>query len=162
MSMMDRWRTRRQSTRNVPELRTELHNTVDELFRRAWSEPFGLMEPGMPTGMGMFQPRLELEEDDENLYVTAEIPGMNREDVEVRMQSGQLLLRGEKKQEEEKKERGVTHSERRYGFFERRIPLPAEIDQDKCQASYRDGLLEVTLPKTEQSRKQSRRIDVKG
>lgn len=110
-----------------------------------------------------FQPEVSVSEDEREICVQAELPGLSESDVEVTYEPGYLILKGEKKEEEKRelKERGVRYSEWRYGSFERRIPLRAEVQESQIQANFDRGVLTVSLPKTEQARLQARRIQVK-
>jgi HSP20 family protein len=80
--------------------------------------------------------------------ITAELPGVREEDIDITIDDGVLTLRGEKKSVREDKEAG--YRERSYGSFERRITLPANIDEDACAADFKDGVLTITLPKSEE------------
>lgn len=102
---------------------------------------------------------IDIDETDGDLMVSAELPGLDRDDFRVEVSGERLLIRGEKKQTSERRERGFTYTERRYGAFARAIPLPCEVDTDKVSARYKDGVLRITLPKTEQAK--SRRVTLK-
>src|SRR3546814_1622775 len=91
--------------------------------------------------------RDELGETDTEIRVTAELPGLDEKDVDITVEDGVLTLRGEKRAQVEDKERG--YSERSYGRFERRIGLPQGIDRDKAEATFKKGVLTVTLPRSE-------------
>jgi len=110
-----------------------------------------------------FQPEVSVSEDEREIRVEAELPGMKESDIEVTYEPGYLVLKGEKKEQEqrESKIRGARYSEWRYGAFERRIPLRVDVQEGQIQASFDRGVLTVILPKTEQSRLQARRIQVK-
>ena len=110
-----------------------------------------------------FQPEVSVSEDEREIRVQAELPGVKENDIEITYEPGFLILKGEKKEEEqrESKERGVRYSEWRYGSFERRIPLRVEVQEGQIQANFDRGVLTVSLPKTEQSRQQARRIQIK-
>lgn len=86
---------------------------------------------------------------------------MDEKDVEVTLADGVLTIRGEKKQEDEEKHRDHYRRERSYGSFRRVLPVPAEVDEAKIEASFRKGVLTVALPKSEEARKKVKRIDVK-
>jgi HSP20 family protein len=90
--------------------------------------------------------------------VSAEIPGMDEKDVEVLLNDGNLVIRGEMKSETEDKER--QFSERFYGRFERQIPVGTDIEEDKIEASFKNGVLTVTLPKTERAQAKAKRIAI--
>ncbi len=112
------------------------------------------------SGTGTSFPALDIAERGDAVVVQAEIPGMNREDLDISVQDNHLTLSGEKKESEEHTEGQYYHSERRYGTFRREIPLPAGVDADKVEATYRDGILTVTLPKSEEAK--PRRIEIKS
>lgn len=129
-------------------LRREVDRLFDDFFRMP-SLGFG--------GAAMSWPSLEVTDDDREVRVTAEIPGMNEKDVELLVQDGVLTIRGEKKSETSDKDRGW--SERWYGRFERQIALPSGVEEEKAQAIFRDGVLTVTLPKSAEA-SNSRRIPI--
>ena len=98
---------------------------------------------------GRFMPAMDVTEDEKGYAVTAEVPGMSREDLEVSVHDGVLTIQGEKKHEEESAEAGRHVYERRYGRFERHIRLPESVDAEGVAAECRDGVLRLTLPKVE-------------
>lgn len=114
----------------------------DRVFDRAWSWP-----------------DIEVSENDNEVMITAELPGLEDKDVEVQLSNGVLAIKGEKKTETEDKER--LFSERFYGRFERRIPIDG-IDEDKVNASFRNGVLVVTLPKSAEAQRNVKRIAING
>jgi HSP20 family protein len=134
-------------------LHREMNRLFDDIFRG-----FDMMPLGSTSRMAGW-PQVEVVESDKDIRVSAELPGLGDKDVEVLMHDGVLTIRGEKKSEIEDKER--TFSERYYGRFERRIPLSREIEEDKVDASFRNGVLTVTLPKSAQASAQVKRIPVK-
>ncbi len=101
---------------------------------------------------------MEVEENDNEIRVIAEVPGIGPEDVEVLLDDGVLTLRGEKKSETEDKDRRFT--ERYYGRFERRLSLGGQVEEGKVAATFKNGLLSVTLPKTERARASVKRISI--
>ena len=94
------------------------------------------------------RPKVELSETDKTVTVSAELPGMNEKDVQVEIANGVLSIRGERKSEHN--DEGKFFSERYYGFFQRQIPLEG-VQEDKAEATFRDGVLTVSLPKSEQA-----------
>jgi len=94
--------------------------------------------------------------------ITAELPGVDEKDIEVKVVDGGLLIRGEKKEAKEEKQKGYVVSERNYGSFERYFSLPEGVDVNKIAATFAKGILSITLPKTEQSKLQERKIAVKA
>src|SRR5690606_21420600 len=103
---------------------------------------------------GINSPAMGVHQTDDTIETTAELPGVREEDIELTVDDGVLTLRGEKKSTRTDEERG--YSERSYGTFERRLTLPSNIEEDACKADFKDGVLTITLPKSEKSR--SRRI----
>ena len=133
-----------------------LHREVNRLFEDFF-RGFGV--PALAgVGRGLLAPSVELAETDKEIRVTAELPGLDEKDVEVTVEEGVLTLRGEKKSEVEDKDRG--YSERSYGRFERRIGLPNGIEQDKASATFKKGVLTVTVPKSASAAESVRRIAV--
>ena len=137
-----------------------LRREVDRLFEDAFRGFEGL--PGFAglTGRGVTWPSLEVSESEKEIRISAELPGLEEKDVEVLLGDGVLTLRGEKKSESEDKER--QFSERYYGRFERRIALPSEVEADQVRASFRNGVLTVTLPKSAKAQEHVKRIPVNG
>ena len=106
-----------------------------------------------------FSPALNVVEDESAYRVSAELPGIDPKEVSITLENGVLTLRGEKKEENEKKEKNYHRVERRYGSFARSLALPAEVDGEKVSADYRNGVLEITLPKADTVK--PKKIDVK-
>jgi HSP20 family protein len=135
-------------------LHREMNRVFDDFFR-----DFDMRLPTMGgAGLNGGWPHIDMSETDKELTVTAELPGMEEKDVELLLEDGALRLKGEKRAESEDKER--QFSERYYGHFERRIPLDAEVQVDKAQARFKNGVLTVTLPKDPDAQPRSRRIAI--
>lgn len=134
-----------------------LHRQIDRLFEDAFRS-FAL--PAFGSDHALDWPHIELSETDKDIRVTAELPGLNEKDVDVSIEDGALTLRGEKKAEVEDKDRGYT--ERSYGRFERRIALPRGVDNDHATATFRNGVLTITLPRSEAADENIRRIPING
>jgi len=94
-----------------------------------------------------FNPRIDISEDKENINITAEIPGVKKENIKITLQDNILTVEGEKKKEEEKKENNLFRSERMYGSFKRCFTLPVDVDSDKVDAKFEDGTLHIQLKK---------------
>ncbi|MBW8753549.1 MAG: Hsp20/alpha crystallin family protein [Sphingomonadales bacterium] len=103
-------------------------------------------------------PPMDISQDDKKIEICAELPGVKQEDIDINIEDGVLTLTGEKKSERQD-ENG--YSERRYGRFERRITLPSNIDEDACAADFKDGVLKVTIPRSEEKAR-GRRIPLGG
>jgi HSP20 family protein len=97
-------------------------------------------------------PAFDVYEDKDNVYVRAELPGMKKEDIELSLHNGSLSISGERKGEENLKEAEVYRSERFFGRFQRTITLPTPVAAEKIKAHYKDGILNVTLPKAEEAK----------
>ncbi|HIK04629.1 MAG TPA: Hsp20/alpha crystallin family protein [Trichormus sp. M33_DOE_039] len=113
-----------------------------------------LFERLMPTDGGermgfAFMPVAELEEKDDAIHLKLEVPGLESKDINVEATPDSIVISGERKSETTTEEGGVTRSEFRYGRFHREIPLPCQIQNDKVQAEYKNGILRLTLPKAE-------------
>jgi HSP20 family protein len=119
------------------DLRTPLGSLLQDML------PMEPSTPGYPT--------LDVDDEDKQVRVTAELPGTARGDVHIEVSPGgdALTIRGEKRREDKREERGVRVSERMYGSFERAITLPSRVDPDKAEASLEEGVLTVTMPKAE-------------
>ncbi|MGX8008270.1 Hsp20/alpha crystallin family protein [Mesorhizobium sp. ORM8.1] len=138
-----------------------LHREMNRLFDDAFRD-FGSRMPSFGDYFGgrAGWPSVEISDTDSEVRITAEMPGMEEKDVELMLDDGVLTLRGEKKSQSEDKDR--QFSEHFYGRFERRIPLGTEIEEDKVRADFHNGVLTVTLPKTQRAQAKARRIPVGG
>lgn len=135
---------------------TGFRREVDRLFDDFFRGSLPSLGSGLGRGLGAW-PSVELSETDREIRVTAEVPGLSEKDVELLTGDGVLTLRGEKKSETEDRDRG--YSERYYGRFERRIALPSNVDVEAAKATFRDGVLTVTLPKSAEAER-GRRIPI--
>ncbi|ARQ14482.1 HSP20 family heat shock protein (plasmid) [Rhizobium etli] len=138
-------------------LHREVNRLFDDVFRG-----FGASLPSL-RGASCFSagwPSVEISDTDKQIKVTAEVPGLEEKDIEVFLNDGVLTLKGEKRSETEDKEK--QFSERYYGRFERRIPLGTEVEEDQVDATFKNGVLTVTLPKTEKAQSQVKRIAIKS
>ena len=109
----------------------------------------------------VFTPRVDVTEDNYNLYVHAEIPGVDKKDIKINVTGDILTISGEKKTEQRDEKKNYYRIERSYGSFSRSFTLPAEISVDKINAGFKDGVLHVTLPKTEEAKIVEKQIEVK-
>jgi HSP20 family protein len=136
-------------------LHREMNRLFDDIFRGFGMAPFGSLSG---AGRTMGWPQVEVSETDKDVRISAELPGLEEKDVEVLMGDGVLTIRGEKKSEVEDKERAFN--ERYYGRFERRIPLGQDVDEDKVEAAFKNGVLTVTVPKSAQASSHVKRIAI--
>jgi HSP20 family protein len=147
-------------------LRREMDRVFDDFFRFA-AYPFGRrtleLEP-FRAFEGMFRPSfpaIDFVEREKEYVVSAELPGMDESELEVKLSSGVLTIRGEKKEERKEEQPSYRVSERRYGSFERSFRLPEGLDEEKIDAHFAKGLLTIRLPKTEEALQKERRIAIK-
>jgi HSP20 family protein len=151
--------------RSFDSLRAEmdsLHRSIDRLFADAWT---GNLEPSLLSetwATRKISPSLDVVDDDKEFRVTVELPGMTDKDVAITVADRLLTIRGEKKEEKEKKDREVFRRERAYGSFRRTIELPGDVDTDKIEAKFKDGVLTIDLPKTKEAQERVRQIPVKA
>jgi HSP20 family protein len=120
---------------------------------------FDFTYPSRDTGLfSGWSPALDLYDDKDSFVVSAELPGMKKEDISITLHDGVLTISGERKHERENKEGETFRSERYFGKFQRSVTLPALVDASKVKASYKDGILWVELPKAEEAK--AKQIDV--
>lgn len=136
----------------------DVFREIEEMNKRFWPE---LALRDLTTGEEMeWAPRLDVTETEKNVEVKAELPGMERKDIDITLDRGLLVIKGEKREEKEEKDRYYHRVERRYGTFCRSVQLPAEVKEEKIEATFKDGVLTVTLPKIESEIKKVTHIDV--
>ena len=105
-------------------------------------------------------PAVDIEEKDKEYELTAEVPGMDEKEIEIHVANGVLTIKGKKEERTEEKKKDYVFSERRFGSFERRMPLPEGIDPDRITATMKKGVLVLTLPKTAEAQKPQKKIEV--
>ena len=137
-------------------LHREMNRVIDDVFRGFNLAPFG-NDRFLERSVGW--PHLEVSETDQEVKVTAELPGLEEKDVQLELTNGILSIKGEKRTETEDKSR--LFSERYYGHFERRIPVE-DVDQENVSATFKKGILTVTMPKTPDARSRIKRIAING
>lgn len=108
-----------------------------------------------------FSPKIDISEDEKNINVVAEMPGVKKEDLKIVIQDNILTIEGEKKKAEEKKEKNYYRSERSYGIFKRCFTIPVEVDSENIEAKFENGILNINIKKLEQKRMKERVIDLK-
>ncbi|MBN2030540.1 Hsp20/alpha crystallin family protein [bacterium] len=106
-------------------------------------------------------PQIDMIETDKDIKITAELPGLDNKDIDITLSNNILILRGEKQKEKEEKGSNTIHVERRYGAFQRDIPLHSEIESDQINAVFKNGILTITLPKKPEKEKKAKQIEVK-
>ena len=149
-------------------LRQEMDRLFDDFtrgFRRfPLSRSLFDVEPMLQYGsaVGISAPAVDVVENEKEFQITAELPGLDEKDIEVKLTDDVLSIHGEKKEEREEKDKNYHVSERRYGSFQRRFQLPSGIDAQKIAAAFEKGVLIVTLPKTPEAQKKDKRIVIQA
>lgn len=135
-------------------------NPFEEMagFRRLFDQPFeALLQSGSPAEMP-WRPLADVSETKDGFSVKVELPGMKQEDIAVSMEENVLSVKGERKHETETNEEDYSRIERVHGAFERQFTFPATVDMDRIHATYRDGVLEIRLPKKEEAKPKTVKI----
>ncbi|MFQ5715724.1 MAG: Hsp20/alpha crystallin family protein [Nitrospinales bacterium] len=138
--------------RDVNRLFDDLSHSVFDMMPYRWGSAFN----------GPLMPRVDVTETDTEVKVTAEMPGMDEKDIDIRFYKDTLTIKGEKKTEQEENNKGYYRMERAYGAFQRAIPIPVEVDPDKMEASFKKGILTVRLRKSDKAQKDVKKIPIKS
>jgi len=151
----------------TPDIWQSFRSEMDRLFDRFGFPSMRRMFDIEPTwryesSFGIAVPAVDVSEDDKAYKITAELPGMTEKDIDVTVTGDVLVLKGEKRQEREEKEKNRYLSERSYGAFQRSFAIPDGVDRDKVNAEFAKGVLTLTLPKTSDAQKQQKKIEVKA
>jgi len=137
----------------------EIDRWFDRLTEDFWRRPFPSLMFGdrwpLPPMISLKAPSLDVFEEKDEIVVKADLPGMNKDEIEVTVTENVVTIKGEKKKEEEVKEKDYYRRERSYGSFVRSVQLPSEVKSDQIKANFKDGVLEVRMPKTEEAKKKS-------
>ena len=148
-----------------------MHEDMDQLFAQALGGVGGGLMAGGASGLGIgslrsgmqaWSPAIEVKQQGNDLVVCAELPGMKPEEVQVELHQNELVIQGERRQEESSTQGGIHRTERRYGRFYRAIPLPEGVNAEQAQARFQNGMLEVTVPLPQQQQSRRRQIPVMG
>jgi HSP20 family protein len=142
LSTMDRWEPFR-----VADIQSEVNRLFDNFV-------------GRPAAGRVWAPPVDMHATKDDLVLTLELPGINEKDVAVTITGDLLTVKGERKFEQQVKDEDFLHVERTYGKFERLIQLPMAVQADKVKATYRDGVLEIRLPKAEELKPKEIKIDI--
>ncbi|MGB3454939.1 MAG: Hsp20/alpha crystallin family protein [Litorimonas sp.] len=134
-----------------------MQREMSDMFNRAQSL---IDQDDEHSGGSFFSPAIDHHETDSEFRLSLELPGVKRDDVDVSIENGQIRISGDKKSRYQKSEDGRTSTETRYGRFQRVLPLPENVDDDNVEATFEDGVLELTLPKMHEAKPQSRRVEI--
>lgn len=139
-----------------------LHKEMSRLFDDFWKGGAHLEMTKQPWALEELTPRVDETEDEKAFHIRVELPGMDKDDVDLTLADGILTIRGEKKREEEEKGKDFYRTERAFGKFSRSLRLPMDVDESKVDASFAKGVLYIDLPKTEEAKKKIKHISVKA
>ena len=152
---------------SAPDIWQSFRSEMDRLFDR-----FGFpslrrvfdIEPAWrsASSFSFSVPAIDMSEDEKAYKISAELPGIDAKDIDVSVSGDMLVLKGEKRQEKEEKDKNYHFSERAYGSFQRAFDLPASVDRDKVAADFSKGVLTITLPKTAEAQKPQKKIEIKS
>jgi HSP20 family protein len=152
--------------RPFENFRREMDRLFDDFQLGSWRSPFGRtvfdVEPFWRSGEVSWAkaPAVDVVEQDKAYEITAELPGIDESNIDVKFADGVLTIKGEKKEEKEERKKDQYLSERRYGSFQRTFRVPDGVDADKIAASFKNGVLSVTLPKTAQAVQSEKKIPI--
>lgn len=130
----------------------------------SWRRLFGrspFSQTPIAAELSFYAPAIDIAEKKDAFEITAEVPGMEEKDIEVKLSNGGIFIKGEKKSDREEKDKNYYLSERSYGSFDRYFTLPAGVDAERISASFKNGILTVTLPKTPEAQKHEKTVPVK-
>ena len=135
---------------------SDVERMFEDWFEDFWGRPFPrLWRPGFARlrAISLQAPTLDVYEQKDDVIVKAEIPGLTKDDIDITLEGNFLTIKGEKKKEEEVKDDDYYRCERTYGAFSRTVELPVAVQTDKVNAAFKDGVLEIRMPKTEEAKK---------
>lgn len=149
----------------MPSALDEMDRLLNRFFGRKMGGPAGFgkldwPEMGWPEKFGLDGPSVDIYEEGDSLVVKAELPGVRKEDLDVKVTGDTITISGEKKKEEDISEKGYHRVERSWGSFTRTLAFPTEVQSAKAEAKFTDGVLEVKVPKTTEARKKERKVKI--
>ncbi len=135
--------------------------TLQEEFNRFFEDQLAKRIGGEELASTSWVPPVDIYEDENNIVVKADLPGMDQKDIEVKVENNTLIIKGEKKFEDEEKKENYHRIERFYGAFQRAFTLPDTVDVEKIKANYKNGVLEITVPKKPEKKPKQIKVEVK-
>jgi HSP20 family protein len=136
----------------------EINRLFDDFFKgtgiKPWTEEM--------ESLGAFTPQVNMTEDEKSIQVSAELPGLDEKDLEISLSKDSLTIKGEKKEENEHKDKEAYYLERSFGTFTRVLPIPKDVNTEKAEASFKKGVLTITLPKLEREKQSQKKIRIKA
>ncbi|WP_353683520.1 Hsp20/alpha crystallin family protein [Thermodesulfovibrio sp. 3907-1M] len=155
----------RKETKDVARVEPSIlspFEEIDRLFDEFMRRPFSLFRSFVPRlrEEEIVSPAVDIYEEGDELVVKAELPGIKKEDIEVKITDDYLTISGEKKKEEKVEKKDYYRYERSYGSFSRTFRLPVDVQTDKAKAKFENGVLEIRIPKTEEAKKKERKLQI--
>lgn len=157
---------REELTEAVPrrdmDLFDEMDRMFDTMFHHGWLRPFGELWPQwakLEERFDLHTPRMDVIDREKEILVRAEVPGVDKKDLEVALTGRQLRIKGERRREEKKEEGDFFRSEIAHGAFSRTVRVPEDLDFDRAKADFKDGILEIHLPKTHKTERRRIKVD---
>ena len=141
----------------IDAFQKEMNRLFNDFFTgtglRPWSEEM--------ESLGAFNPQVNMTEDEKSILVSAELPGLEEKDIEISLSKDSLTIKGEKKEEAEHKDKEAYYLERSFGSFTRVLPIPKDVNTEKAEASFKKGVLTISLPKLEKEKQSQKKIKIK-
>jgi HSP20 family protein len=139
-------------------LQRQMNSLFDDFFSGFDVAPRGLVA----GGFGSFSPSIDVKESDKDFIIRAELPGVEEKDIDVMVTNDAVTIKGEKKEEKEDKGKNYYYMERSYGSFNRVIPLATQTEANKAEASFKNGVLNITIPKSAQANAKATKVPIKA
>jgi len=139
-------------------LQKDMNNLFDNFFRGFNMAPRGFAV----GGMGSFSPSVDVKENEKEFIIKAELPGVDEKDIEVTVTNDSITIKGEKKEEKEDKDKNYYYMERSYGSFSRVIPFEAEIESGRAEAHFKNGILDIKIPKNQSTKAKGTKVSIKS
>jgi HSP20 family protein len=139
---------------SIQDFQDEMNRMIENAFN-----DLGLAEP--KTGIN-WKPAIELNEKNGNFELKAELPGVNKDNIDVEVSDDYIAVRAETEEKKEEEAKNAYRSEFRYGKFMRTVPLPAEVEADNAKAEFKNGILTVTVPKSHKEQEKTKKIKIEG
>lgn len=147
---------RREEAWTTYPARDELSSVLEDLFRS-----FPALSSSLETKSASFSPKVDLTETEKEIKVSAELPGLTEKDIDLTLAKDSLTIKGEKSEEKEDRTHGYYRAERHYGSFQRTIPFPCEIDSERVDATFKNGVLTISLPKSTKEQDAVKKVSIK-
>ena len=156
----------RKEAKEIARIEPKILSPFEEMerfFEEVWKRPFSVFSSLIPRMSGeaeVISPAVDIYEEGDDLVFKADLPGLSKDDIEVKISDDYITISGEKKKEEKVEEKNYYRYERSYGSFTRTFRLPVEVQTDKAKAKFENGVLEIKIPKTEEAKSKERKLSI--